>query len=134
MDFEGDAGNERIVGRRELLGQLGVVGGIAIAGSAALAGTAAARAVTQGDKADPGREFVEARTKYGRLRGVRADGVVAFKGIPYAGPVSGERRFKPPPKLKPWEGVRDALEYGPQSIQPPDPNMGLVNPPKFSGD
>ena len=34
---------------------------------------------------------------------------------------AGENRFKPAPKLKPWNGVRAALKYGAQSIQPPDP-------------
>jgi para-nitrobenzyl esterase len=65
---------------------------------------------------------VVARTAHGRVRGARKDGVLVFKGIPYAGSPAGANRFKPAPPLKPWGGVRDALLYGPQSIQPPDPN------------
>lgn len=67
-------------------------------------------------------EFVEAETTYGKLRGSRAKGVVVFKGIPYAGQVSGQYRFRRPAALQPWAGVRDALELGPPAIQPPRQN------------
>ena len=63
-------------------------------------------------------ENVEAKTAYGRLRGKRTGDLVTFKGIPYAGPVSGENRFKAPPPLTPWTGVRDAFTPGPPSFQP----------------
>lgn len=53
----------------------------------------------------------------GKIRGVRVDGVNTFKGIPYAGKVSGERRFRRPAPLEPWTGVREALELGAPSIQ-----------------
>ena len=65
---------------------------------------------------------VEAETAYGRVRGSREAGVSIFKGIPYAGQVSGEYRFRRPAELRPWSGVRDALELGPPAIQPPPPN------------
>jgi para-nitrobenzyl esterase len=64
---------------------------------------------------------VVAKTVYGRIRGASKDGVIVFKGIPYAGSPSGEHRFKRAPKLKPWTGTRDARLYGAQSIQPSDP-------------
>jgi len=64
---------------------------------------------------------VTAKTTYGQVRGASTDGVILFKGIPYAGSPAGENRFKAPPKLQPWTGVRDALIYGAQAIQPPDP-------------
>ena len=44
--------------------------------------------------------------------------LVTFKGIPYAGPVSGANRFKAAPPLQPWTGVRDALQLGAPSPQP----------------
>ena len=47
--------------------------------------------------------------------------MVRFKGLPYAGSVSGPNRFKAAPVLQPWKGVRDALEFGPPSIQPNRP-------------
>ena len=61
-------------------------------------------------------ETVEVKTAYGRLRGTRTGDLVTFKGIPYAGPVSGENRFKAPPPLEPWTGVRDAFTAGPTVI------------------
>ncbi|MBI4910643.1 MAG: carboxylesterase/lipase family protein [Acidobacteria bacterium] len=63
-------------------------------------------------------EFVEVKTAYGRIRGAMGDGVATFKGVPYAGSVSGANRFKPAPPLQPWTGVRDALQFGAPSCQP----------------
>jgi para-nitrobenzyl esterase len=67
-------------------------------------------------------DFVETETAYGKIRGSREVGVNIFKGIPYAGLVSGAYRFRRPAKLQPWSGVRDALELGPPAIQPPRQN------------
>jgi para-nitrobenzyl esterase len=64
---------------------------------------------------------VIAKTTHGQLRGAVQDGLNIFKGVPYANSPAGENRFKAPPKLKAWSGVRDALTYGPQSMQNPDP-------------
>jgi para-nitrobenzyl esterase len=62
--------------------------------------------------------YVEAKTAYGRIRGTQEEGLATFKGIPYAGSVSGANRFKAAPPLKPWTGVRDALALGAPAIQP----------------
>ncbi len=56
-------------------------------------------------------------TRAGRLRGIGERGVHIFKGIPYAAPPLGERRFRPPEKLDPWHGARDAFVYGNMAIQ-----------------
>jgi para-nitrobenzyl esterase len=79
-------------------------------------------AIAQTPSTDKMGKTVIAKTIYGQVRGMDQDGVLLFKGIPYAGSSAGTNRFKAPPKLKPWKGVRDALLYGAQAIQPPDPN------------
>jgi hypothetical protein len=53
------------------------------------------------------------RTHQGAVRGSVADEVVAFKGIPYAAPPFGPNRFQPPQPGELWDGVREALNYGP---------------------
>ena len=35
-----------------------------------------------------------------------------FKGIPYAQPPTGERRFQPPQPVKLWQGEKQAVEFG----------------------
>src|SRR5690349_19647690 len=72
--------------------------------------------------AEPPAESPVVKTSKGQLRGLKENGVLVFKGVPYAGPSEGANRFKPPTKLEPWTGVRDATQYGPQAIQNRDPN------------
>ena len=67
-------------------------------------------------------EAAVVKTTKGQLRGASENGVLVFKGVAYAGPSEGANRFKPPTKVEPWTGVRDALEYGAQAIQNRDPN------------
>ena len=59
------------------------------------------------------------KTRSGAVRGSTVEGIAAFKGIPYAAPPFGARRFRPPQPVAPWDGVRDALEYGPTVPKPP---------------
>ena len=57
-------------------------------------------------------------TTAGRLRGfAAANGIHGFKGIPYGGHTA-VRRFLPPVAVKPWTGVRDAIEFGAVAPQP----------------
>ena len=58
-------------------------------------------------------------TGLGRLVGREADGVRVFRGIPYARPPVGERRFRAPEPPEPWAGTRDATAFGPSAPQPP---------------
>jgi para-nitrobenzyl esterase len=51
-------------------------------------------------------------TRQGRVRGTLHDGVVAFKGIPYAAPPFGLNRLRPPQPAESWSGVREALDDG----------------------
>ena len=50
-------------------------------------------------------------TTSGKIRGVRVDGIDAFKGIPYGASTAGANRFMPPQKPAPWGGVREALDW-----------------------
>jgi len=67
-------------------------------------------------------------TPYGKLRGYRENDVTIFKGVPYAGSVSGRKRFLKAGPVKPWPGVRDALLLGNPSIQPANQTYGLNEP------
>jgi para-nitrobenzyl esterase len=67
---------------------------------------------------DAAPEYVETKTTQGRVRGAKTGNLITFKGIPYAGSVSGANRFKAAPMLAPWTGVRDALQFGAPSMQP----------------
>jgi para-nitrobenzyl esterase len=73
-------------------------------------------------------------TTAGKLRGMEENGVVVFKGVPYAGPCDGANRFKPPGKPAPWTGVREATEYGPQAMQNRDPNSPPGTPMPASAE
>lgn len=48
----------------------------------------------------------------GQVLGVEVDGVLSFRGIPYAAPPVGERRFRAPVRPASWTGVRDATGFG----------------------
>ena len=49
-----------------------------------------------------------AATRSGKIEGVEHDGVLVFRGIPYAAPPVGARRWLPPAREDAWDGVRDA--------------------------
>ncbi len=55
-------------------------------------------------------------TKSGLLLGAWEDGIQVFRGVPYAKPPVGDRRFLSPVPLQ-WEGERDATRSGPASYQ-----------------
>ncbi|MBB2976183.1 para-nitrobenzyl esterase [Microbacterium endophyticum] len=53
----------------------------------------------------------------GTIRGVTEGAIARYLGIPYAEPPVGERRFAAPVARKPWQGVREATEFGPTASQ-----------------
>ncbi|KRG44223.1 carboxylesterase [Stenotrophomonas panacihumi] len=55
----------------------------------------------------------------GRLQGHATDGLLVFKGIPYAAPPVGPLRWRAPQPVPRWSGVREARAYGPDCMQRP---------------
>ena len=53
----------------------------------------------------------------GRVRGTELDGLLAWRGVPYAQPPSGELRFRPPQAPAAWDGVRDCTRPAPVAWQ-----------------
>jgi len=67
----------------------------------------------------------------GSIRGVSADGVSAFKGIPYAAPPVDELRWRAPQPVVAWNGVRDGSGFGHDCMQVPatgDPAIITTTP------
>jgi para-nitrobenzyl esterase len=68
----------------------------------------------------PGASTPELRIDSGAIRGLivgdKKD-IHAYKGIPYAAPPVGERRWKGPQPAVAWKGVRDCFEFGPACPQ-----------------
>lgn len=59
-------------------------------------------------------------TSKGRLEGTTSPydrEIEVFRGIPYAAPPVGDRRFRPPVEAEAWQGVRDATSFGPSCYQ-----------------
>ena len=67
------------------------------------------------------------RVDSGELQGVVDDGVVSYKGIPFAAPPVGDLRWRPPQPVAPWTGVRPAAEFGADCMQ------GRFGPPPAPG-
>ena len=64
-----------------------------------------------------GDNIAVAETQYGKVRGYRLRGINYFLGIPYGADTSGENRFMPPQKPKPWTTVYPALFWGDSAPQ-----------------
>jgi len=60
----------------------------------------------------------EVKTTGGKLRGVMQGSANAFFGVPYAEPAVGALRFAAPAAVKPWQGVKEAVQIGHRSPQP----------------
>ena len=68
-------------------------------------------------------------TAYGKIEGVFRKGLYIFRGVPYAAPPVGEKRWLPPEPVKPWASVRPAVTFGPTCPQVPM-EISLLNPPE----
>lgn len=67
-------------------------------------------------------------TSSGKVEGLAKDGVLQFRGIPYA----KAKRFQPPQPAEPWQGVRDATTFAamaPQNRSPLESLLGAQDHP-----
>jgi para-nitrobenzyl esterase len=64
--------------------------------------------------------MVEVRVTAGTVRGAVESGVAVFRGIPFAAPPVGALRFAAPQPVAAWDGVREAVAFG-----PPPPQAGF---------
>lgn len=81
---------------------------------AVLLATAAATAVA---RAAPAPTVVAVES--GKLQGEVNNGVLSFKGFPFAAPPVGQLRWRPPQPASHWSGVRQATAYGHDCMQKP---------------
>lgn len=108
--------------------------------AAAIGGRATARATPETPETfrsavcEPSAASVRLETPLGPLIGsaVDHDGrrILSFKGIPYALPPLGERRWKPASAAPAWTSTRDARAFSPQAVQPVDPDPMFFSLPQ----
>src|SRR5579863_10276243 len=60
---------------------------------------------------------VRVRVDGGEIKGAVQNGVLAFKGVPFAAPPVGSLRWRPPQPVKPWTGIKTATKYGHDCMQ-----------------
>jgi para-nitrobenzyl esterase len=63
-------------------------------------------------------------TKAGSIEGFQENGYAVFLGVPYAAPITVERRFLAPQPVEPWPGIRSATTLS--SVCPQIPTYGPV--------
>jgi para-nitrobenzyl esterase len=57
-------------------------------------------------------------TLAGDVVGIATDGANEWRGVPFAAPPVGDRRWRPPAAPQPWTGVRDATHFAAPCLQP----------------
>lgn len=74
------------------------------------------------------------RTVSGAVSGVTADGLSAWKGVPFAAPPVGGLRWRPPQPAAAWQGVRSAERAGPACPQPARGEAGGIGAPALQSE
>ncbi|HKS95810.1 MAG TPA: carboxylesterase family protein [Terriglobia bacterium] len=62
-------------------------------------------------------QVVTAVVTGGRVQGVVANGIAAYKGIPFAAPPTGENRWRAPQPVISWTGTKRADAFAPACVQ-----------------
>jgi para-nitrobenzyl esterase len=57
------------------------------------------------------------KTDAGKIEGYEQRGLYVFKGIPFATPPVGKRRWMPPAPVEPWSGILSAKASAPIAPQ-----------------
>lgn len=60
----------------------------------------------------------QAQTQQGIVEGELVDGIVIYRGVPFAAAPVGDLRWKEPQPAEAWEGVRMAKDFGNDPMQP----------------
>jgi para-nitrobenzyl esterase len=68
---------------------------------------------------------IQATLTDGIVEGTVDQGIRRFFSLPYAAPMTDERRFRAPAPVERWEGVRDASLPGPCAPQNPTPSIEI---------
>jgi para-nitrobenzyl esterase len=61
--------------------------------------------------------YFDVPTDSGTLRGLDDGDVRSLLGVPYGASTAGANRFRAPQPVEPWQGVREALSFGPSAPQ-----------------
>ena len=73
-------------------------------------------------------------TRLGAIQGISSNEVDVFRGIRFAEPPTGTRRFRAPVAAEPWKGTLDATAWGNRSLQAPPQQPGLPEQGELSED
>lgn len=127
--------SRRAVGRAGLSLAAGVFAGQASAGSRPSQASAGSQSVPSCPKSKAsGGDRVRLDTPLGALIGSTNDRagqrVLSFKGIPYAVPPIGERRWKPAIPAPAWNCTRDATAFSPHAVQVTEPDTTFYSFPQ----
>ncbi len=77
------------------------------------------------------------KTDKGEIRGSEEEGLLVFRGIPYAAAPTGELRWQPPQPHPSWDEVLETTSFGnqaPQNATPMDGMLGGSSEPAAEGE
>jgi para-nitrobenzyl esterase len=57
------------------------------------------------------------KIKSGAISGIEENGLIVFKGIPFAAPPVGGLRWKAPQPVTPWKDIKECTAFGPSPFQ-----------------